>query len=212
MASLAAPTDDREALYARLTRRNRLVGLLRWLVPAAGVLVFVGLLAMIVIDNIGQRFGFSNIRIDRDNLVVETPKLTSTDDDGTLYALSARAARVRPTQTDVIDMEEAVFSMTPTTGPAVEAVAEAGQFQVNDQLLNVPGVTRISSTEGLKGTLEAVFADLMNWKMVASGTVDITLPSGTRLVSDGMTYDRATGIYTFTRANLTLVSTPGETP
>ena len=212
MASLAAPTDDREALYARLTRRNRLVGLLRWLVPAAGVLVFVGLLAMIVIDNIGQRFGFSNIRIDRDNLVVETPKLTSTDDDGTLYALSARAARVRPTQTDVIDMEEAVFSMTPTTGPAVEAVAEAGQFQVNDQLLNVPGVTRISSTEGLKGTLEAVFADLMNWKMVASGTVDLTLPNGTHLVSDGMTYDRATGIYTFTRANLTLVSTPGETP
>jgi lipopolysaccharide export system protein LptC len=212
MASLAAPTDDREALYARLMRRNRLVGLLRWLVPAAGVLAFVGLLAMIVIDNIGQRFGFSNIRIDRDNLVVETPKLTSTDDDGTLYALSARAARVRPSQTDMIDMEGVVFSMTPTTGPAVEAAAEAGQFQVNDQLLNVPGVTHISSTEGLKGTLEAVFADLMNWKMVASGTVDFTLPNGSHLVSDGMTYDRATGIYTFTRASVTLVSTPGETP
>jgi lipopolysaccharide export system protein LptC len=212
MASLATPTDDREALYARLMRRNRLVGLLRWLVPAAGVLVFVGLLVMILIDNLGQRFGFSNIRIDRDNLVVETPKLTSTDDDGTLYALSARAARVRPTQTDVIDMEGVVFSMTPTTGPAVEAAAEAGQFQVSDQLLNVPGVTHISTTEGLNGTLEAVFADLMNWKMVASGTVDFTLPNGSHLVSDGMTYDRATGIYTFTRASVTLVSTPGETP
>lgn len=212
MASLAAPTDTREALYTRLTRRNRLVGLLRWLVPAAGVLTFAVVLGMIVIDNLGQRFGFSNIRIDRDNLVVETPKLTSTGDDGTLYALSARAARVRPTQTDLVDMEDAVFAMTPPTGAALEAVAEAGQFQINDQLLTVPGVTHISSTEGLKGTLEAVFADLMNWKMVASGTVDITMPNGSHLVSDGMTYDRATGIYTFKRANLTLVSTPGETP
>ena len=212
MAGVAALPDSRERLYAGLMRRNRVVAALRWLVPAAGVAVLLFVIGAMVLDVLSHRFGFSNIRIDRDNLVVETPKLTSTDDDGTLYALSARAARVRPTQTDLIDMEGVVFSMTPTTGPAVEAAAEAGQFQVSDQLLNVPGVTHISTTEGLNGTLEAVFADLMNWKMVASGTVDFTLPNGSHLVSDGMTYDRATGIYTFTRASVTLVSTPGETP
>lgn len=211
MASLAAPIDNREALYARLTRRNRLVGLLRWAVPAAGVLVFVGLLAMIVIDNIGQRFGYSNIRIDRDNLVVETPRLTSTGDDGTLYALSARAAKVTPMQTDLIDMEDPVFTMTPPTGAAMQAEAAAAQFQTNDQLLNVPGVAHITSSEGLDGTLEAVFADLMNWTMVASGAVDITLAGGSNIISDGMTYDRGTGIYTFKNARVTLVSTPGET-
>ncbi len=211
MASLAAPIDNREALYSRLTRRNRLVGLLRWAVPAAGVLVFVGLLAMIVIDNIGQRFGYSNIRIDRDNLVVETPRLTSTGDDGTLYALSARAAKVTPMQTDLIDMEDAVFTMTPPTGAAMQAEAAAAQFQTNDQLLNVPGVAHITSSEGLDGTLEAVFADLMNWTMVASGAVDITLAGGSNIISDGMTYDRGTGIYTFKNARVTLVSTPGET-
>jgi len=211
MASLTAPTADRDALYARLTRRNRLVGVLRWLVPAAGALVFVTLLAMIVIDNIGQRFGFANIRIDRDNLVVETPKLTSTGHDGTLYALTARAAKVAPTQTDMIDMEDAVFTMTPPNGAAMEASAPEAQFQTNDQLLNVPGVARVTSTDGLDGRLEAVFADLMNWKMVASGAVNITLPGGSNIVSDGMTYDRESGIYTFKNARVTLVSTPGET-
>ncbi|MBL8595007.1 MAG: LPS export ABC transporter periplasmic protein LptC [Devosia sp.] len=210
MASLAAPTDDRAALYQRLDRRNRLVGLLRWLVPAGGVLVFVVLLAMIVVDNLSQRFGYSNIRIDRDNLVVETPRLTSTGEDGTLYALSARAAKVAPMRNDLIDMEDAVFTMTPPEGAAMRAEAAAAQFQTNDQLLNVPGIAHVTSTEGLDGTLEGVFADLMNWKMVASGNVDITMPSGSHIVSDGMTYDRETGIYTFKNARVTLNSTPGE--
>jgi len=211
MASLAAPTDDRAALYARLSRRNRVVGVLRWLVPAGGILVFVGLLTMIVIDNLSQRFGYSNIRIDRDKLVVETPRLTSTGDDGTLFALSARAAKVAPTQNDLIDMEDAVFTMTPPEGAAMQAEAAEAQFQTNDQLLNVPGIARVTSSEGLDGTLEGVFADLMNWKMVASGQVDITMPSGSHIVSDGMTYDRETGIYTFKNAKVTLNSTPGET-
>ena len=210
MASLAAPTDDRAALYQRLDRRNRLVGLLRWLVPAGGVLVFVVLLAMIVVDNLSQRFGYSNIRIDRDNLVVETPRLTSTGEDGTLYALSARAAKVAPMRNDLIDMEDAVFTMTPPEGAAMRAEAAAAQFQTNDQLLNVPGIAHVTSSEGLDGTLEGVFADLMNWKMVASGNVDITMPSGSHIVSDGMTYDRETGIYTFKSARVTLNSTPGE--
>ena len=211
MASLAAPIDDRAALYAQLNRRNRLVALLRWLVPAGGVLVFVVLLAMIVIDNLSQRFGYSNIRIDRDNLVVETPRLTSTGDDGTLYALSAQAAKVAPMQNDLIDMQDAVFSMTPPEGAAMQAAAAEAQFQTHDQLLNVPGVTQVTSTDGLDGTLGGVFADLMNWKMVASGHVDITLPSGSHIVSDGMTYDRGTGIYTFRNAKVTLLATPGET-
>jgi hypothetical protein len=210
MASLAAPMDDRAALYARLARRNRLVGLLRWLVPAAGVAVFAVLLTLIVIDNIGQRFGYSNIRIDRDNLVVETPKLTSTGHDGTLYALSARAARVAPTRSDLIDMEGAMFTMTPLRGAEMRAQAAAAQFQTNDQLVNVPGVVHVTSNEGLDGTLEGVFADLMNWKLVASGAVSITLPGGSTVTSQGMTYDRQTGIYTFKRARVTLVSTPGE--
>ena len=90
-------------------------------------------------------------------------------------------------------------------------MAAAAQFQTNDQLLNVPGVAHVTSTEGLDGTLEAVFADLMSWTMVASGNVNITLPSGSNIISDGMTYDRGTGIYTFKNARVTLVSTPGET-
>lgn len=210
MSSLAAPSEERARLYTGLARRNRLVALLRWIVPAAGVAIFAVVLAMIVIDGLGQRFGFSNIRIDRDNLVVETPRLTSTDEDGTLYALAARAARVAPAQTDLVDMEDAVFTMTPPKGAAMTAAAAAARLQTGDQLLDVPGTTHISSTEGLDGTLVGVFADLLNWKMVASGAVDLKLPGGSTIVSDGMTYDRATGIYTFKDVTVNLVETPGE--
>ncbi|MDB5539714.1 MAG: hypothetical protein JWQ89_1441 [Devosia sp.] len=211
MASLAAPTDVRARLYARLGRRNRVVGALRWIVPAAGAAVFAVVLGMIVLGSLAERFGFSSIRIDRDNLVVETPRLTSTGDDGTLYALTARAAKVATTQSDLIDMEDATFTMTPTRGAAMTAEAAAARFQANDQLLDVPGVAHVTSTSGLDGTLEAVFADLMNWKMVASGAVDLKLPGGSTLTSDGMTFDRTTGIYTFKDVTVNLVTTPGET-
>lgn len=211
MTSLAAQGDLRANLYARLNRRNRLIGVLRWIVPAAGAVILAVVLGMIVLDGLGQRFGFSSIRIDRDNLVVETPKLTSMGEDGTLYALSARSAKVAPTQSDLIDMEDAVFTMTPPSGAAMAAEAAAARFQTNDQLLDVPGIAHVTSTDGLDGTLEAVFADLMNWKMVASGAVDIKLPGGSSIVSDGMTYDRATGIYTFKDVTVTLIATPGET-
>lgn len=210
MAALSQPVDQRSRLYGRLMRRNRVVGLLRWLVPTAGAALLLVLVVTFLIDSIGQRFGFSNIRIDRDKLVVETPKLSSVDDDGTLYALSARAAKVASSEASMVDLEGSEFVITPLTGAAMTVKAEAGRFQMDDQLLEVPGIAEVSNTDGLDGTLEAVLADLLNRKMEATGAVNIRLPDGTVVVSHGMTYDQASGIYTFKRANVTLASTPGE--
>lgn len=212
MAALATPADSRERLYQGLNRRNRIVGILRWLVPAAGVVLLAVMVGLIALDAITQRFGFANIRIDRDNLVVETPEFTSTDADGTLYALTARAAKVSATNTELVDIEDATLTMTPRNGPKVTAQWAAARLQTSDLLLDVPGTANLTSTDGLAGTLDGVFADLMNWKMTASGKVDIKWPDGSTIVSDGMSYDRKSGTYTFKDVTVTLTETPGETP
>jgi hypothetical protein len=212
MAVGAVSSDPRARLYQRLSRRNRIVGALRWLVPAAGALVLLVVVGGIVLAGLSQRFGFSSIRIDRDNLVVETPELTSTTEDGTVYALSALSAKVSVIQTDMVDMVKAMFTATAPTGAVMKATADAAQLQTTDQLLDVPGTAYIEGTDGLKGTMDAVFLDLMNWTLAAGGKVDLTLADGTHIESDSMTYDRKLRRTTFTNVTLTLPMMPGDTP
>jgi len=211
MAAFAAPTDTRERLYRGLMRRNRLVAMLRWVVPAAGAAVLAFVIGAMVLDALAHRFGFSNIRIDRDNLVVETPQLTSTGQDGTLFSVTAETAKVSVTQRDIIDMTNASLTMTPPEGTAMSAKSATAQFQTSNQLLNVPGTTYVSGSDGLEGTVDGIFADLMNWTMTASGKVHVKLKDGSILDAGGMSYDHKAGLYSFSDVTVNLMMTPGET-
>ncbi len=210
MAATAALPATRERLYAGLMRRNRVVAGLRWLVPAAGAAVLVFIIGAMVLDVLSHRFGFSNIRIDRDNLVVETPQLTSTGQDGTLFSVTAETAKVSAAQRDIIDMTRASLTMSPREGATMKAEADGAQFQTSNQLLNVPGTTRVTGTDGLEGSLDGIFADLMNYTMTAGGPVHIKLPDGSTLDSNGMSYDHKSGLYSFKDVTVNLLTTPGE--
>ncbi|MBN9308125.1 hypothetical protein [Devosia sp.] len=210
MAAVAAPTDTRERLYRGLMRRNRIVAVLRWVVPAAGAAVLAVVIGAMALDSLAHRFGFANIRIDRDNLVVETPQLTSTGQDGTVFSVTAQSARVSVTQRDIIDMAEARLTMAPSKGATVTATAAAAQFQTSNQLLSVPGTTRVQGTDGLAGTVDGIFADLMQWTMTASGKVHLSMPDGATLDAGGMSYDHKTRLYSFKDVTVNLTMTPGE--
>jgi lipopolysaccharide export system protein LptC len=210
MAGLAvAPDPVRERLYAALTRRNRLVAVLRVAVPVVGAIVLAVVLGGIVLDNLREQFGFASIRIDRDNLVVESPRVTAIGDDGTLYAATAGMAKVRIGSADLVDMTDAVFSMTSTLGVTFSAAAPAAALQTAAQTLTVPGTLGVKSDDGLTGTLDDFFGDMLGYSMVAHGAVDLTFPAGMQVQSEGMTYDGNSQLWTFTRATVTLPDTPG---
>lgn len=214
MAASAAATDDRRSrLYAALVRRNRFVAALRIGVPAAGAALFAVLAVQIVLDNLRDQFGFADIRFDRDNLVVDTPQLTAVGDDGTRYSVTATSARVAITATDLVDLVDAVFAMTPPAGGAsLTATAAAAELQTTAQHLTVEDVMHVASSDGMTGSLHAVFADLLAFTMVARGPVDMRFSDGTELAAESMSYDGATQLWNFKRATLTLQSTPGEVP
>src|SRR6218665_125731 len=146
MASFAAtPEPARDRPYQALTRRNRLVGVLRIAVPVVGASVLAVVLGAIVLDNMREQFGFASIHIDRDNLVVDSPRVTAVGDDGTLYAATALMARMRLGSTDLIDMTDAVFTMTSTAGVTFSATAPTAALQTEAQTLTVPGTLRVKS-------------------------------------------------------------------
>ena len=210
MAGVAVTPDPaRERLYAALTRRNRLIGVLRIALPVAGAIVLLVVLGGIVLDNLREQFGFASIRIDRDNLVVDAPRLTAAGDDGTLYAASARMAKMRLGSTDLIDLTDAVLNMTSTKGVTFTAETPSAALQTVQQTLTAPGTVRVKSSDGLHGTVEDFFGDMLNYTMVAHGAVDLTFPDGMQVQSQGMTYDGNTKVWTFNRAMVIVQETPG---
>lgn len=210
MASFAATPDPaRERLYRELTQRNRLVGVLRIALPVVGAIVLVMVLAGILLDNLREQFGFASIRIDRDNLVVDAPKVTSVGDDGTLYAVTAAMAKARIGSMDLIDLTDAVFAMTPLAGASFSAAAPTAALQTTAQTLTVPGRLSVKSNDGMHGTLDDFFGDMLAFDMTAHGAVDLTFPTGMQVVSQGMTYDGSAKLWTFSRAVVTLPETPG---
>ena len=210
MSASAESWDRRDRLYARLKLRNRVVGVLRWVVPMLGILVFLGLLVQIVLDSIGDQFGFSNVRIDRDNLVVDTPQLSAIGSDGTAYTVSAATARTAIGAAGRIDMTEAKLVVHPKQGGEIIATAATANMETTDQVVRVDGVTRLSDQDGMEGTLLDMFADFPNQRMTTGGAVALRLSDGTTLDAETMSFDGNTQTWTFNKASLVLQMTPGE--
>jgi lipopolysaccharide export system protein LptC len=210
-AFAAAPDPARERLYRALGRRNRLVGVLRVAVPVAGVIVLCVVLGAIVLDNLREQFGFSSISIDRDNLIVQSARVNSTGDDGTIYSATAEQAKVRLGSPDLIDMQRFEFSMTPLAKAKFSGSSPAATLQSSAQTITIPGQLKVWSDDGMHGTLEDFVGDMLNFSAQAHGAVDLTFPRGMRVQSEGMTFDGNTGIWSFNRAEVTLPETPGGT-
>ncbi|WP_417307910.1 hypothetical protein [Devosia sp.] len=210
-ADFGADSKQRNALYARLRQRNRLVAILRVGVPAIGLVVLLALVGLIVLQSIGAQFGIANLRIDRDNMVVDSPKLTATGPDGALYDLEAREARAAISDTNQVTLFDGTLGVRSTDGPSYVAKMAEGQLAVASQQLTVPGRVDLSGSDGMTGVLNQVFADFINKTMHADNGVLITLEDGSVIEADTMQYDGKERVWQFERVKLTLPMTPGDT-
>lgn len=202
--------QQRSRIFAALALRNRFVVVLRLAVPAFGVVAFGGLMMQLYLAGLGDDFGFSNVRIDRENLVVDRPSYSSMGTDGSSYLLEAASARSALGRTEIIDLLDVVLNLGKPSGAVITARAAAARLETTGQLVIVEGVTRIAGSDGMHGTLAGITADMASETVVGNGAVDITFASGATLEAARMFYDGQNAIWRFERATLTLPSTPGE--
>jgi lipopolysaccharide export system protein LptC len=212
--SIEARTDtaeQRSAIYASLTARNRIVAILRIGLPALGAIIFAGLVLQLFLGSMVPDFGFANVRIDRENLVFEAPSYAGTGSDGTAYELAAESARAGLGNTDIVHLKGASVSMRKRDGAVFAAFAPTAQFSIASQVVTIGGGMELSSNGGLKGTIEDAVIDVLHETLTAPGGVDLTFGDGTDLRADVMTYDGAAGIWTFSgQVKLRFEETPGE--
>lgn len=200
--------DQRAAILDRLTWRNRVVAVLRVAVPAIGVLAFVLLVGQIWLAGLAKQYGVSGIRIDRGNLVVETPQYAGIGADGSRYLINASEARSPLDNANIINMTDAALVFSKPAGSAFHAKAAAASMDTNRQYVTIPKVTTFHTDDGMHGTLTEVRSDQRANILTAEGPVDITFSDGTRLQAADMRYEGSTMLWTFTRSTLVVPNLP----
>ena len=202
--------QQRSRIFMALAARNRFVDVLRFAVPALGLAMFGGLVLQLFLASLGDDFSFSNLSIDRNNLVVDTPSYSGTGSDGSIYVVEAASAKSALGRTDIIDLTRAALTIKKPGGVAITVQADAARIETTSQLVTIDGPTRIADSEGMRGTIVGISANLATETMTGNGPVDITFSNGATLTASSMTYDGARLTWGFARPTLTLLATPGE--
>lgn len=205
-----ATAEQRGAIYDALVRRNRLVGVLRIGLPALGAIIFGGLLLQLYLGSLVPDFGFANISVDRNNLLVEAPSYSGVGSDGTVYKVEAGAASAALGNTDLIHMHGARFTMTRPDGSDFLAEADTARLQLSSQLITVEGNTRITGDLGVAGTIADARIDIDAQSLVSEGAAALVFRNGATLDAETMSYDGRTEQWQFNRVTLEFPSTPGE--
>lgn len=204
-----AYTADRLVIYRSLERRNRFVGVLRWLVPAGGVAVLALLVAQIVVSSQLGRFSLERIRVAPESITIEAPEYAGILDDGSLYRVWAKSAVTRSAEPDLIDLTDAELVIERPTGVTMDITAPEGELDTARELVVVDGVTHVVDSTGTSGTLHRSVFDWAGQVLVSDGPVSIDYADGTDLEAAGMTFDTNTAIWTFSRVKVVLPDTPG---
>jgi hypothetical protein len=174
--------------------------------------VLAGLLIQIALASLLNEFGISNISIDRDNLVVETPSYSSMTADGTMYSVASEDARASLGDTDLLHLTGSELTVTKPNGSWMKASAAKSEMRLSAQTVYVPGVMNIADSRGTEGTIAGVRADMSGESMTSDGPAKIRYHNGTTLDAESMAYDGKQQVWQFNRVTLVVPSTPGTPP
>ena len=207
MAAPPVAAEDRRRIYRRIERRNRVVAVLRILVPVLGLVIFGLAVLQVYLVGLGREFGISRLSVDRDRVTVDTPRYTGALDDGTLYQVSALSASASVMSMNLIDLVDAVVVLDRINGSTMTVKAAAAQFDTDTQQVTVAELADIADSAGTTGTMVGLFVDWPKQQISATGAVHFLYPNGTILDAVGMRYDPKDSVWTFSRATLTVPQT-----
>ncbi len=204
--------ERRAPLFAALAARNRRVGVLRIIVPAVGLAAFAGLAGQIYLTGLMREFGVSGIRVDRGNLVVETPQYSGTGSAGARYLVTAREARTPLARPGEIEMTNATLEYSRPGQATYFVTTAAATADTAAQRVTIPGDAAVTGADGLEAALTDIHADMAAETVTAGTPVSIRLANGTTIDAATMVHDGKAGLWTFTGATVVVPDLPAAEP
>lgn len=187
-----------------------MVGVLRFAVPAAGLVLLVALLVQIVISSFGARFGIGKIEVTPDRVRVETPEYAGMLSDGSTYRVWAEEAAASIANTDLITMTNVRVLLERPDGVRREASAVDAVLDTVNQQVRIENGTEISESTGISGRLSDSVFDWASQTLTSNGPVVINYSDGSTVQAEGLVHEADRNRWTFTKAVVTLPDTPGD--
>jgi lipopolysaccharide export system protein LptC len=173
----------RAGIYKRQVRRNRIVGALRIVVPLIGLVLLGFLLVEIYIAKMADDFGVSGIRLDKDRLLIETPRYEGVMQNGTLYEIIAKTASALIAEPDIIELNDANLRVVRPDGVFFNVMAAHAFYDLVNQTVEVPDFADVVDSRKIKARLHNAFADWSKRIVTARSGAEITFADGTELLA-----------------------------
>ncbi|MEM5581354.1 LPS export ABC transporter periplasmic protein LptC [Roseibium sp. AS2] len=191
----AAPTRGLNRTQRAARRHSVLVRVLRWVLPGIGLLILAGMIGLVVLFNLLNSFGASNVMLTSEGLVMDQPELSGHDGDRS-YQVTARRAIQRLSDPRIIDLETIRADIVLGKDQSAEIIALKGTYNNAAETLRLYEGIQIEWSEGYKVDLSEVGINLTNGAMTTTEPVSIRSDQG-HVVAGKLDYDKAKGLVRF---------------
>lgn len=195
-----ANVDARRRQFQKLNRRNNIVSILRWAVPAIGLLVMGVLVFQIILTNLAKDYGISGLKIEQDQVVIDKPRYGGITPDGMRYHIEAEVARIQTSATDIINLEQATIVIEQNDGYQMRSKAENATLDLTKQTINIPGIMNSTDSDGVRGVFVDTLIDWATQTLNSRGAVTLEFEDGAIINAQSLLYDARVASWDFTKA------------
>lgn len=204
----AVQPDASDALYHRILRHNRMIAVLRPVVPVAGVLILALPLVPFALGFSGNGITIGDATLDADTLVIRSPQFEGLTADGAAYRMVAARSESETGNLDVSTLHDLTIALDGEAGYRADVDFARAQWTMSKELLVSNEDVFVSDSTGASGVLAGATADWPAQIISSDGPVAFTFESGSSLNADTMVHDIAAATWHFTGARVEMQPAP----
>ncbi|OKL44352.1 LPS export ABC transporter periplasmic protein LptC [Pseudovibrio exalbescens] len=184
-----------EAARRSAKRHTRLVKFLRFLLPALGTLIAVGVIGAVILRNILAGMGLGDISLTVDGLVMSNPHLSGSDGERS-YSVSAAEAVQRITNPKIIDLDTIRAKIVLGKDENAEVVAAKGTYNAEAETLNLTDGITVTYSGGYTAEFDYLDIDMTSGEILTNSAVTVQAEGG-YIHAGSMDYQQDSGVMRF---------------
>lgn len=197
------PSADAQR-YENFVRHNKIISILRWVVPVVGVVFLSIPVIEYNLRKIIDILPFEGIFLQNDTLVVDAPKFEGVTAAGAAYSMSAESAESYIGNLDVTALRGLVVDIVDGTDYTANVRFKTAQWTMSQELLVSNDDVFVTDSTGVKGVLAGVEVNWPKQIVASDGPVMFSFDNGTQINGRQMVYDLSAAKWTFTKVNVTM--------
>jgi lipopolysaccharide export system protein LptC len=169
-------------MFRAAARHSRLVGFLRFAIPA-GIVAIVSILVVATFFNPFRLIAAfpidpGKISLSGTKIVMELPRLNGFTSDSRPYELTARTAAQDLTKPDILELKDVDAQVELKDGQHVTITSPNGVYDTKGELLKLNDRITVNSTSGYEGDLSEATINVATGNIVSESPVKLKLPNG----------------------------------